>query len=39
MKGMIKKFETSYVFHDTISKISSLLTIQENIEKINKKTK
>ncbi len=38
MKGMIKKFETSYVFHDTISRISSLLTIQENIEKINKKT-
>ena len=38
MKGMIKKFETSYVFHDTISRISSLLTNQENIEKINKKT-
>ena len=38
MKGIPKKFETSYAFNDTISRISLLLTQNENIEKINKKT-
>ena len=38
MKGIPKKFETSYVYNDSISRISLLLTQNENIEKINKKT-
>ncbi len=38
MKGIPKKFETSYVFNDSVSRISLLLTQNENIEKINKKT-
>ena len=39
MKGIPKKFETSYVYNDSISRITLLLTQNENIQKINKKNK